>query len=106
MFEKPISRESDKAICTIYKTYLERRKSGDTKRHARFFNEQAFHDECFNEWMNSDLIESLKELSSTGFVKTYMRYDFSLEDDAIVYMENRFKNGLSEVVDFISKLKP
>ena len=29
-----------------------------------------------------------------------------VEDPAIIYMENRFKNGLKEVTDFISKFIP
>ena len=30
--------------------------------------------------------------------------NFWLKDEAIIYMENRFKNGLSEVLEYVGKM--
>lgn len=36
----------------------------------------------------------------------YYSGGFFANDHFIIYMENRFKNGLNEVIEFISKLIP
>ena len=74
---------------------------------AKDFADQArWTAEYSKEWDSEDGSESLAELKRAGLIKLYLYDGFSLNDDAIIYMENRFKNGLSEVMDFISKFIP
>ena len=54
----------------------------------------------------SDFMTDLSELKKYNFVKMFIEGSFALNSEAIVYMENRFKNGLIEVTDFIAKFIP
>ena len=102
-----LTRDADKLICSIYKTYLERRKSGETKINATHFESDFYKsDKILSSWMENDVTSTLNELKRAGFVKLFIRGNFQIMDDAIIYMENRIKNGLSEITDFISKFIP
>lgn len=100
-----LSKDADKLLCTIYKKYLERRKQNLDKSTASNF---TLHDICslLPTTNEDDISTDLHELSKKQIVKLYMDYEIVLTSDGIVYMENRFKNGLNEVTDFISKFIP
>lgn len=57
-----------------------------------------------SKWNSDDIFDTLHELKNAGFLKMYITSDFSLNGEAIVYMENRFKNGLSEVTKYLADL--
>lgn len=102
-----LTNDADKMICCIYKTFLQLRKSGEAKATARRFKNDYFSsDSKLSKWHAEDISETLLELGKVGLVKIYLGGDFVLTDDGIIYMENRFKNGLNEVTDFISRLIP
>lgn len=102
-----LTKDADKLICSIYKTYLERRKSGVSKINAMHFEPDFYKSgKILSSWIESDVSVTLGELKRAGFVKLFIRGNFQIMDDGIIYMENRFKNGLSEVTDFISKFIP
>jgi hypothetical protein len=46
------------------------------------------------------------ELGQKKYLHVYIGDEFELDDNAIVYMENRFKNDLTEVIDIVSKFIP
>lgn len=101
-----LTKDADKMICEIYAAYLERRKSGMSKGPAKDFADQKNWPGSYcDSWNSPDAKEALVELKHAGLVRLYLYGGFSLETDAIIYMENRFKNGLSEVLDWISKFK-
>ena len=60
-------------------------------------------------WSLGDTEETLWELHRAGFLvckPADNTVHFAiLTDDGIVYMENRFKDGLSEVLGYIEKIK-
>lgn len=102
-----LTKDADKMICCIYKTFLQLRKNGTPKSSARRFSDDYFRtDEKLSSWTEEDLNETLLEIARAGLVKIYIGGNFDLTDSGIIYMENRFKNGLNEVIDFISKLIP
>ena len=102
-----LTKDGDKMICCIYKTFLQQRKNGIPKSSARRFPMDYFKsDEKLSSWLDEDLDDTLLEIGRAGLVKIYIGGNFDLTDSGIIYMENRFKNGLNEVVDFISKLIP
>lgn len=102
-----LTKDADKMICCIYKTFLQQRKSGVPKSSARRFPLEYFKsEEKLSSWLSEDLDETLLELKRADLVKMYIDGNFDLTDSGIIYMENRFKNGLNEVVDFISKFIP
>lgn len=102
-----LTKDADKMLCCLYKEYLERRKLGNSKRDSkRFSNEYTSSDPILSTWHKSDISDTILELGQKGFLKVYIGGDFDLTDMSIIYMENRFKNNISEISDFISKFIP
>lgn len=102
-----LSKDADKLICCIYREYLEKRKSGSSKANAKEFDSNFYKSiKDISKWDSSDVSDTLSELKNAGFIKRYITGNFSLNDTSIIYMENRFKNGLTELTDFIAKLIP
>lgn len=102
-----LTKDADKLSCAVYKKYLELRKSGISKANAKHFDESFYKDiDLLSKWLDDDVDETLNELKRAGFIKKYMDGGFQLQDDFITYMENRFKNGVLEVSDFITKFIP
>jgi hypothetical protein len=105
IFMSELTKDADKVICYIYKEYLERRKSGMSKSEAKRFKMDFYQNiKVLSKWSDDDVSDTLRELHSKEFIKREISGSFSLLDSAITYMENRFKKGLSEVMDFISSL--
>lgn len=100
-----LTKDADKLICCLYREYLEKRKSGISKADAKEFEGNFYKNvKVLSNWNSSDVSETLQELHGKKLLKKNVLGDFSLNDEAIIYMENRFKNGLNEVMDFISNL--
>lgn len=102
-----LTKDADKMICIIYRDFLSRRKDRISKSEAsRFSNDYFQSQEVFKSWLADDLDFTLLELAKAGLVKIFIGGNFDLTESGVYYMENRFKNGLLEVTDFISKFKP
>lgn len=102
-----LTKDADKMICCIYKSYLQRRKDGFSKAVSRRFEDSFFSsEEHLSTWVHEDITETRLELGRSGLIKNYIGGDFMLTDSGIIYMESRFKNNLIAVTDFISKLLP
>lgn len=90
-----LTSDADKMICCIYKSFLQRRKDGLTKPEARRFAENYFLTESkLSSWNAGDISDTLLEIGRANLVKIYIGGNFDLTDTGIIYMENRFKNGL------------
>lgn len=102
-----LTRDTDKMFCLIYEEYLKRRKSGYSKSEAVFFQHpEVLQMEFLQGILTDDIHDAITELNRNKLIKAYIDHSFSLADEGIIYMENRFKNGLKEVIDFISKFIP
>lgn len=102
-----LTKDADKVICCIYKEYLEKRKSGMSKSEAKEFNGNFYRNiKPLSKWNSADISDTLQELHKKELIKKNVIGDFILLDSAIIYMENRFKKGLEEITDFISKFIP
>ena len=102
-----LPKAADKLCCGTYKSYLAQRKAGISKANAKHFAFDFYKEiPVLSLWSEDDIDETLNELKRAGFIKKYIDGGFQLQDSFIIYMENRFKNGLTEVTDFISKLIP
>lgn len=100
-----LTKDADKMLCCLYKEYLQRIKSGSSKSSSKFFNmEYTSTDNVLSQWHNDDVCATRSELSKKGLLKAYMSGNFELTDEAVSYMENRFKNGLSEVIKYLADL--
>lgn len=102
-----LTKDADKLACSMYKSYLEKRKSGTNKTNARHFelDEIQSYKLCSG-WSIHDIKATVAELKCAGLGDMYFSGSFFANDQFIIYMENRFKNGLLDVVEFLSKLIP
>lgn len=105
-----LSKEADKLICILYKEYLERIKKSISKRNSKMFSGSEYvHESIISKWSVEDIDEICRELSRKGYIECFYGggsvQHFHLLDDAIVYMENRFKNGLKEVMETVQLFK-
>lgn len=101
-----LTKDADKLICIIYKDYLTRRKSGESKRTARDYSDKAkWPDTFYREFDGRNLYDTLIELKRAGYIRCYLDAGFAIEDAGIIYMEQRFPNGISQVLDWLSKAK-
>ena len=106
MVDVKLTKDADKMLCEIYAAYIKRRADGTPKRAAKdFANQERWPLEYLAEWNSEDGSESLAELKRAGMIKLYLYDGFCLNDEAVIYMENRFKNGVSEVLDWLGKIK-
>lgn len=110
MDEIKLTKDSDALICALYREYLQRRKNGIAKGQAKILGSaQRIHETIVPKWIFGDVEETLRELARAG-VLTCLNADdtvylATLSDQGIIYMENRFKDGLAEVLGYIEKIK-
>jgi hypothetical protein len=100
-----LTKDTDKALCMMYKMFLDSRKSGESRRKSKDFSSQERWDIVFAEQSREDAADILRELKRIGFVHIYLDLKFVLEDSAIIYMENRFPRGVADVLDWLGKIK-
>lgn len=105
-----LTKDADALICVLYKKYCQDRKDGVSKVNAKLFDgsEQIFN-ELLPKWTYDDVDETCRELDRSGLVACFYADDVAQKvwftDSGIVYMENRFKKGLSEVLEYLGKIK-
>lgn len=103
-----LTKGSEKLICVLYRNYLEKLKSGVPKSKAKLFgSSHTIHQQLCSDWLFEDVDETCRELSRAKLLNCFwadnIAFQVSLSDSAIIYMENRFKNGLLDVIDFLTK---
>jgi len=103
VFEKIITKESYKMLCLLYEEYLVRRDTMSRQSSLEFNHVPDFVKVHIKE---TDCHDCLIELKDNNLIKLYVDGGFLLTDAAIVYMENRFKKGASEVLSFLNIIKP
>ena len=103
MFEKTITNESYKMLCLLYEEYLSRRDTMPKQTAIQFDCIPDFIKIHINEF---DRHSCLVELKQNNLIKLYVDGGFLLTNTAIVYMENRFKKGVSEILSFLNIVKP
>ncbi|MNO32245.1 hypothetical protein D3C76_222310 [compost metagenome] len=105
-----ITKESDALLCLLYKDYLSKRKDGVPKSQARIFgSSEDIHLNLTPKLSPADTDETCWELHRSGMVHCMgadaMAYLVQLTDEGVIYMENRFKDGLKEVLEYLGKIK-
>ena len=110
MFEIKLTKDSDALICAIYKEYLQRRKDGIPKGKAKSLGSaEDIQRTIVPKWQLGDVEDALWELDRTDLMVCQPGdntvYYATLDNNGIIYMENRFKNGLSDVLGYIEKIK-
>ena len=99
------NKDGDKLLSIIYKSFLERRKQGFSKADAAFFEDGYFSSDTYlSKWNVDDLLDAIGHLHDLVMFKRYKNDNFKLTEMGINYMENRFKDRLDSIIDYISKL--
>ena len=112
MSEIKLSKDADYLICLIYKNYLEQRNNGVSKSEAKILGDSRnVNENIVPKWSFDDTDDTCRELIKKKFIDNRIYMDnycgyMNLSDDGIIYMENRFKNGIKEVASFISQFIP
>lgn len=110
MDKKELTKDSDALICALYKEYLQKRKDGVPKGRAKVFGgASTVRGNLVPKWSVEDVEETLRELSRAKLMTCIYAddtvYEAILSDQGIIYMENRFKNGISGVLEYLEKIK-
>lgn len=103
--EIKLSRDAQFVQAKLYKAYLEQRKNGYGKGLAREIADDKIS-ELFADKNRGDVIDALDELKRNGLIKSDIIGNIYLCDALIISMENRFKDGLNEVLSFLSQFIP
>lgn len=106
-----LTKDGSKFLATLYKEYLERRKAGIDKARAKFFGgSDDIQKKLFPRERLEDIDETIRELSRARMVDADFYddtvYRCALSDLSIAYMESKFKNGLKDVLSFLSQFIP
>lgn len=102
-----ITKDAEKMLVILYNVFLDRQKSGMSKRDARrFTNDYFLQEKPFAFMCRSDVTDARMELANSNLMSIYMGGDCELTDIAIVYLGNRFKNGLIDVLSFLAQFIP
>lgn len=108
--EITLTNDADYLICALYKSYKDKLKRGISKADAKFMgSSQSMHQTIMQEWSYDDVDETCRELSRAGMLKCNYADNVTiatiLTDTAIVFMENRFVDGIVQILDYMAKIK-
>lgn len=102
-----MTKDAEKFLCICYHDYLLRIKDGLSKSDSRRFSKNYINENPnFADWHDDDYAETRRELAHLGMLKVDVSGAFSILPTSIDYMENRFKNNLMELTEFISQFIP
>lgn len=109
--ETRLTKDQEKLLCLLYKDYLEKRKSGKPIRESNYFGDSNdIRNKHLPDWTDDDASDICWDLCRADILYCApgdnLANEVSLTSNAISMMENRFKDGLMEVIDVISKLVP
>jgi len=105
-----LTKDAEYMLCALYREYKENLENGSSKTQAKITgSSNRIHKELMGQWSLEDVDETCCELSQASLLNCTFAddvvYHSTLSSEAIVYMENRFKNGLKEILDYMVKIK-
>lgn len=107
MFDKIMTKDTEKLLCLLYKMYLERINSGVSKYDAIYFaNYSSLSNEIHKTLDSEEYWFCINEFKKIGFTQNYTDGGIRLLFPAIAYMENRCGKNILDVIDTISKFIP
>lgn len=104
--ELNFTKDAQKLVAAAYKEYLDKRKNGIDKVNSKHFSVKELHQKYFSDFTDRDYKETVAEMCRAFDCSMYMDGGFMLNDFAIAYMENRFKNGLADTLSFLAQFIP
>lgn len=106
-----LTKDSQKLLTLLYKDYLQKREKHIPKSDANYFgSSEHIHKNLLPDELLEDVAETCRELSRANMIACSWAdnhaQNVKISDAGIIYMENRFKNGLYDVVEFLTKFIP
>ncbi|WP_034439165.1 hypothetical protein [Clostridium ihumii] len=106
-----LPKESKKLFCILYKQYLKNLKDNMSKSRARFMdNSDYIQKNLYSHLSVDDVSDICRNLHHNDFIECHfgddLVLDVSITDDAIAFMQHRFKNGIKDLTTFITSLIP
>lgn len=103
-----LTKESDALLCLLYKEFLQRIRSGTSRSDAKELGgSDDIQRDIAPKWSFDDVDELCRELHRVGLLDVFYAADVAyivrLSDDGIIYMENRFKDGLLDVLSYLKQ---
>ncbi len=110
MCEIKLTKDADYLICSLYKSYLDKRSHKMAKVYARELgSSEEIQQKIFPNWSVLDVDDTCRELCAAGLLNCIYSDDtvsyMALTDTGIIYMEERFENKVNTVIDYIAKIK-
>lgn len=106
--EIELSKVCDAFICILYKSYLEKRSSGASLEDARSTGNIDELMQTLPKWSKSDIETCCDDLKKKGLMWYKSGddtvWDSGLTDNGIIYMENRFKNKVENVIEHVKTI--
>lgn len=105
-----LTKDADALICLIYKYYLELHDIGFSKADAKILgSSEEILQNIIPEWTFNDVDDTLRELDRAGLLSILYAedicYEVILNDEAIIYMENRFSKKINDIIKYIELIK-
>ena len=104
-----LSKTTDAFICLLYKNYLEKRKNGESLSVSRRTGSIDNLMKLLPDWKKEDIEVCCYDLSARGLLGILRAdntvWNSSFTEDGIIYMENRFKNKVSAIIDYLKDIK-
>lgn len=103
-----LSKVCDAFICILYKSYLEKRSSGASLEEARSTGDIDDLMQVLPKWSKSDIETCCYDLEAKGFMwinhAENTVWDSEFTENGIIYMENRFKNKVENVIEHVKTI--
>lgn len=105
-----LTNEQKRLLVSMYKEVLNRQPALPMEKANYFLDSNEIRD-MFLPQLSSEYVSTLCwKLKSKGYISCTpgdnLANNIRLEDSTIIYMENRFSNGIKSVIDFLTKLIP
>lgn len=103
-----LTKEQKVLLCSMYKDYLGKQPALTPDKANYFGNSDTIQHTYLPEYSSDYVSDICWKLKEKGYIMCYpgdnSANNISIADETIIYMENRFKNGIKGVLDFIIKL--
>lgn len=103
-----LSKINDAFICILYKSYLDKKESGASLAKARRIGSISNLRELLPNWQDEDIEVCCGDLKKDGLLSvTYADdtvWDSSFTEKGIIYMENRFKDKVKNVIEYVKTI--
>lgn len=103
--ELNLTRDAKKLLGVAYNSYIKKKKAGIPRKSAKFIAAEEIRKEFFPELSLRDYKVIAHELCGAIGSTYYVSGSFELSDAVISHMENRYIDGIKDLVSFIAALK-